>query len=103
LRYPFVVTELPLFGDVGATEHYDGWRDDKFPRMIGYRSSSLKLLEEVLLSGEAVAYLPDFYGDALSVTRISVIGCPYTCEQTLRLSAHRPDQISWLSHLFGKV
>lgn len=100
LGHEFVSPTHPLLGRVGARQSPDGWRDDEFPRRIGFRTSSLRTLEELAASGQAVASLPDSLGTALGLQVVRVTGCPYTCEQTVRLVARRPRDTSWLARLF---
>lgn len=100
LLHPFVSPTHPLLGKVGAKQSLDGWRDDEFPRMIGFRTSSLKTLEEIAATGQAVAYLPDYLGEDIGLQSVRVSGCPYTCTQTVRLVARSPRDTSWLARLF---
>jgi DNA-binding transcriptional LysR family regulator len=100
LEHPFASPTHALLGRVGARQSLDGWRDDEFPRNIGFRTSSLKTLEELVVSGQAVAYLPDYLGDALDLAVVRVTGCPYTCTQVVRLVARSPRDTSWLARLF---
>lgn len=100
LEHPFVCPSIPLFGQVNQHQSPDGWRDDQFPRKVGYVSTSLRILEELVLQGKALAYLPDYHVETLEVTAIKVTGCPYQCEQSIRLVAKDPKQVSWMNHLF---
>lgn len=94
LRHPFVVPEQEIWGKTGR--FIDGWRDDKYPRLVAYRSSSLKILETLVTSGLAVAYLPSYFAELLDVRVLKISGCPYTCEQTVQLISRRPREMSWM-------
>ncbi len=96
LTFAFVSPNRPLFGKLGAGQSLDGWRDDKFPRRIDYLTSSLKILEEVVASGKAVAYLPDYLGVDLGLVAIQVTGCPFVCRQKIKLVVRNPRELSWL-------
>lgn len=100
LEHSFVSPTNPLLGSVGAKQSLDGWRDDQFPRKVSYLTSSLKLLEELLVGGQAIAYLPDYFGNKLSAEILKVSGCPYSCQQKVRLVAKNPKDVSWLNRLF---
>jgi DNA-binding transcriptional LysR family regulator len=100
LLHPFVSPGNPFLGKVGARQSLDGWRDDQFPRKVEFVSSSLKTLEEILLSGQAVAYLPSYFGSSLEVEALRVTGCPYTCVQKIKLLAKNPRNIGWLNQIF---
>ncbi len=96
LTHAFVSLNRPLFGKVGVGQSPDGWRDDKFPRRIDYLTSGQKILEEVVASGLAVAYLPDYLGIALGLVAIQVTGCPFVCRQKIKLVVRNPRDLSWL-------
>jgi len=104
LEYPFISPHSSLLGKVGPKQSLDGWRDDKFPRKIQFRSSSLKLIEEIVTRGEALAYLPDHVAAPFIESRIwqvlKVSGCPYSCKQKIRLVTRSPIETSWIKQVF---
>ena len=100
LKYPFVSPSHAFLGQVGIRQSNDGWRDDQFPRCVQYVTSSLELLGDLLLSGRALAYLPDYWVKRLGVRRLLVTGCPYSCKQKIRLLARDPKRLGWLHALF---
>lgn len=100
LEYPFVSPKRPILGKVGVKQSLDGWRDDEFTRRVGFFTSSLKLLESMVTTGMAVAYIPDYLASQLKVEVLDVKGCPYTCVQKIKMVARRPKDISWMKKLF---
>ena len=97
LKHPFVKGDHPFFGEIKLQDNnIDGWRDDKFPRLVSYVSTSLKIIDHFLLNGDALAYLPDYYAQALNVKVLQVTGCPYTCEQKLKMVISRSSPFHWL-------
>lgn len=100
LEHSFVSPSNPLLGRVGLKQSLDGWRDDQFPRKVVYLTSSLKLLEEIVESGKAIAYLPDYYASKLKLQTLKISGCPYSCHQKVRLVARQPKDIGWINQLF---
>lgn len=100
LTYAFVNPDNPLLGKVGARQSLDGWRDDQFPRKVEYLTSSLKILEELVVSGTALAYLPSYFAKNLKIEMMKITGCPYYCKQTIRMVAKNPQDTRWLNHLF---
>jgi DNA-binding transcriptional LysR family regulator len=100
LEHAFVSPSNPLLGKVGLKQSLDGWRDDQFPRKVEFLTSSLKLLEELVVSGKAIAYLPEYYGERLSAQALKISGCPYSCVQKVRVVARNPKDIGWLNQLF---
>lgn len=97
LLHGFVSPNHPLLGKVGNKQSLDGWRDDEFPRKIQYLSSSLKILEEIVSSGKAVAYLPEYFGKSLNLEILNVTGCPYSCQQKIKIVARNPKELKWLN------
>lgn len=100
LKHAFVGPSHPLLGKVGQKQSLDGWRDDHFPRKVEYLTSSLKILEELVVSGKAIAYLPEYFGNGLNLEMIKVVGCPYTCNQKIKMVARNPKDLSWLNQVF---
>ncbi len=100
LEFSFVSPNHPLLGRVGLKQSLDGWRDDKFPRRVDYLTSSLKLLETLVVEGRAIAYLPDYFVKKMDAKVLKVSGCPYVCSQKVRLIAKNPKDRSWLNQWF---
>lgn len=100
LKHGFVSPTHAWLGHVGPHQSSDGWRDDQFPRKVTYQTSSLTLLEKIVVSGKAIAYLPDYLVENTALAVIKTTGCPYHCTQTIRLIARRPKEVGWLSQLF---
>lgn len=100
LTHAFVSPSHPLLGKVGLKQSADGWRDDQFPRRVGYLASSLKVLEELVVRGKALAYLPDYYAKKLDVEVVKVTGCPYSCVQKMKLVAKNPKERGWMNQWF---
>ncbi len=100
LLHPFVAPDRAVLGTTDAAQSPDGWRDDKFPRRIAFVTASLSTIEELVTSGAALAYLPDYYAEQIPVAVLSVVGCPYSCKQTVRLIAKAPESTGWINQLF---
>ena len=96
LTHSFVSPNHPLLGKVGSKQSLDGWRDDHYPRKVDYLTSSLKILEEIVTSGKAVAYLPEYFGKQLDLEILQVVGCPYSCNQKIKIVARHPKELRWL-------
>lgn len=100
LKFAFVSPDNPLLGKVGSKQSLDGWRDDQFQRNVEYLTSSLKILEELVVSGAAIAYLPSYFCENIKVEVLKISGCPYYCSQKIKLVAKNPKSISWLNRIF---
>jgi DNA-binding transcriptional LysR family regulator len=100
LKHAFVVPREDILGKISKSDSVDGWRDDKLPRKIIYSSTSLKTIESLVLEGEAIAYLPDFYGNQSDLIKLKIIGCPYYCKQKVRLFTKDKSRSGWINQLF---
>ena len=100
LKHAFVSPSNPLLGKVGIKQSLDGWRDDEFPRRVEYLTSSLKTLEELVISGRAIAYLPDYFCKNLDLQILKINGCPYSCTQKVKLVARNPKEVGRLNQIF---
>jgi DNA-binding transcriptional LysR family regulator len=100
LEYPFVVPTHSILGKTGNKQSLDGWRDDEFPRKIEYHASSLKILEELVISGNAVAYLPEYFGKDLMIEALQISDCPYMCQQKIKLVSRKSKDVRWINELF---
>lgn len=100
LTHPFVSPSHPILGRVGLKQSLDGWRDDQCTRKVAYLTTSLGILERLVTTGKALAYLPDYYAAQLDVLPIKVMGCPHSCVKKIKLVARSPVEIGWLNQLF---
>lgn len=103
LEHSFVSPEDFILGRIVKSSTTDGWRDDKFPRKISFKTGSLKMLENLIQDGLALGYLPDYYIENSSLVALKVSGCSYTCQQTIRLVAKDPTALGWLNSLWSTV
>ena len=110
LEFGFVSPSLPIFGPIvgkggrglGPARSLDGWRDESFPRRISHRVSSIRVLEEIVRSGRAVAYLPDYLlTEESGLRKLKITGCPYSCSQRIRYVAREGGAGGWLDALFS--
>lgn len=103
LKHSFVTPDSAVLGKIAKSDSIDGWRDDKFARNIKYKVCGLKLLENLIQEGAALAYMPDYFVKSSDLQVLKVTGCPYTCQQTVRLICKDPDELSWLLKLWDTL
>lgn len=101
LKHGFVSPNASLLGKITTSASLDGWRDDKFPRQIRFRASGLKIMEQLIRRGQALAYLPDYYLEGLELVTLNVTGCPYSCHQTVKLICRDPAALGWMNQVWG--
>lgn len=102
LKHGFVSPSQPLLGSTTHLHSLDGWRDDKFPRNVQFRVTSLDLMARLVTSGHALAYLPEYLVNHIGANILEVTGCPFVCKQKVRLLCKRQNDISWLRDLFSE-
>jgi len=100
VKHSFVSPELAILGRIKNSTSLDGWRDDKFPRQIQYKVSGLKLMENLIHSGMALGYLPDYFIKESNLVPLEITGCPYSCKQTVRLLTSPTSELRWLEELW---
>ena len=100
LKHGFLIPGDNVLGNVKTTVSTDGWRDDQFPRTILAKTQSLQTLISLLEEGVGVAYLPDYFIKSLDVKVLNISGCPYSCEQTILMTAFKPENLGWLNQIF---
>lgn len=103
LKFPFVSPESAMLGKISSSASLDGWRDDKFPRQIHYRANGIKIMEKLVQRGSALAYLPDYYVKELDLICLSVTGCPYSCQQSVKLICKEPEALGWMNRIWDNI
>ncbi|MNJ96714.1 HTH-type transcriptional regulator GltC [compost metagenome] len=103
LAHPFASPDTAVLGKIAKSDSIDGWRDDKFPRKIRYKVCGLKLMENLVRTGLALAYLPDYFVENANLESLKVTGCPYTCHQSVRLITKDLSSLGWLNNIWGEL
>ncbi|HYX36197.1 MAG TPA: LysR family transcriptional regulator [Oligoflexus sp.] len=102
LQYDFVCPREGLLGAFQKERGTDGWNDRAFPRRAAYNATGLAVIIDLVRSGMALAYLPDFICKSYSLETLSVPDCNYVCRQDVRMYALAQAQPDWLSLLMNK-
>ena len=92
----------PLFSPLCGLEQgvgSDGWQDDIAPRNIVFRCSDYSALIEVVQSGLALAYLPNFVIDDLGFTKLTVKGVNSHYSEDIVLIYKPSKAYGWLNKL----
>jgi DNA-binding transcriptional LysR family regulator len=97
LRYSFVSPSIsPYDGQVKGIG-CDGWRNDIFPRKLNIIANDYGVLGQIVKSGQALAYLPDYWLRELNLIQLHIDNCPYRCKKQLLLVSYQKN----LVHLFN--
>ena len=92
----------PLFSPLCGLEQgigSDGWQDDIAPRNIVFRCSDYSALIEVVQSGLALAYLPNFVIDDLGFKKLTVKGVNSHYNEDIVLIYKPSKADGWLNKL----
>ncbi|MDY6889087.1 MAG: LysR substrate-binding domain-containing protein, partial [Pseudomonadota bacterium] len=96
----------PLFSPLCGLEQgigSDGWQDDIAPRNIVFRCSDYSALIEVVQSGLALAYLPNFVIDDLGLTKLTVKGVNSHYSESI-VMIYKPSKADgWLNKLMHSL
>lgn len=102
LKYPFVAPDSSFLGKISQTSSLDGWRDDRWPRDIRFRVSSVKLMEILVLKGMAVGYWPEYLVKNSGFLPLNISDCSYSCRQSIRIITKDSSALGWLQHIWSK-
>lgn len=100
LKYNYVCTEGKMFNNMQPGLSHDGWHDDVFPRRIQFVTKSIWVFQELLETGRAVGYIPDFLLKRWNVKRLRLSGCSLKCEMEVFLSYLPERTPKWLQQIF---
>lgn len=100
LKYPFIIPERSVFGPFKNSSSVDGWREDKYPRTILCRTSSLSALKGMVEKGMGVTYMPEYLATHSKLVALSIFDCPFKCQQKVYLQALNPKETGWLNQIW---
>lgn len=103
LQHPFASPDSAVLGKISKSDSIDGWRNDKFSRQIKYKVSGLKLMENLVRSGTALAYLPDYFIKSSDLEVLKIADCPFICHQTVRVITKDPSALGWLDKIWDEL
>lgn len=99
-EYKFVVPDNSILGKTTSKDFNNEWNNESYKQNVKYRVSNIKILESLLISGKAIAYLPDYLVENLDVGVLDIIECPYSSKQTVYMICRDPKEISWLNQVW---
>ena len=97
ITHDFVAPITPPFSNMTHLAATDGWRDDVFMRKLRYRTDDVLLMRQLVASGKALAYLPDYIIEMLGLQTLKITGCPYYCRQKIALIHRRSEDSGWVT------
>ena len=97
ITHDFVAPITPPFSNIAHLAATDGWRDDIFKRKLAYRTDDVLMMRQLIVSGKALAYLPDYVIEMLGLQILKVAECPYFCRQKIALIHRRSEDSGWIS------
>jgi len=71
----------------------DGWRNDIFPRKLSIIANDFSVLGQIVKSGQALAYLPDYLLKEHDLVQLSISDCQYHCHEQIFLVSYQKNLI----------
>lgn len=103
LKFEFVSFLEASFFEAESTLYPDGWREDKFKRIITFKTESVHSALTAVERGGYVGYFPESLAVGRDLMHVKVTGCPYRCETSGYLIARASNEFGWMKRLFGKA
>ena len=99
LEYPFVTPSISPYCGESRGVGCDGWQNKVFPRRMQMITNDYGVMSQLIRSGQALGYLPDYWLREWSLTRIRATDCPYHCVEKLLLVSWQKELIdNFVSH-----
>jgi DNA-binding transcriptional LysR family regulator len=103
LEHPFVLPSAALLAAKAFEKTGDGWRDDVFPRRVGWRVDTLQTLASLVQRGLGIAFLPQFLVEEWGLRLVEVEGCAFRCEAAVvAIHARAPEQ-GWMNQFLARA
>lgn len=99
-KHAFVSPSISPFCGLNRGEHSDGWVHKEIIRRLMYRCNDFSILLNLVKSGGALAYVPDFIADEHQLVRIKLNDVNRSdASETIQL-VYKPSMASgWLKHV----
>lgn len=97
LGYDFVSPSISPFCGEQRGIGCDGWHDDVFPRKLSYQVEDYAVLTQLVKSGQALAYLPDFWLRENQLVPLQVTDCNFSCIEQIFAVSYRRDLLELLN------
>jgi len=91
LGYAFATPNISPYCGESRGIGCDGWQNQIFPRKLQMVVNDYSVLTQLVRSGMALAYLPDYWLREWGLVRINVTDCPYQCHENLLLISWQQD------------
>lgn len=85
LQYPFATTSISPYCGENRGIGCDGWQNHLYPRKLKLVVNDHSVLSQIIGSGQALAYLPDYCVREWNLVPVNVIDCSYSCQEQIIL------------------
>jgi DNA-binding transcriptional LysR family regulator len=99
LDHDFACPDRSIFCGVQRGAVADGWNERRLPRRVRYWIDELPVLIELVRSGRALAFLPDFIVAAHDLVRLDVADGPLRCVEAAYLVWRPSAAYGWQRYL----
>lgn len=90
LEYSFIAPNTSPYCGENRGLGCDGWQNTAFPRKLNMVANDYAVLGQIVKSGQALAYLPDFWIRELNLLPIEISDNPYQCQEEILLLSLQP-------------
>ncbi|MFT4929356.1 MAG: DNA-binding transcriptional LysR family regulator [Phenylobacterium sp.] len=102
LLHPFAMPHVSPFCGEERGLGCDGWQDQLLPRKTGWVVNDYAVLSQLVKSGQAVAYLPDFLLREWGLVKVGVVGDERRCVERGVMVFLR-DGVDWVRRLSKEI
>ena len=95
LKHPFAAPSISPYCGENRGIGCDGWRNDAFPRNIQYVINDYSIISRLVASGQALAYLPDYWINDFSFVPVAIKDCPFECIENVLLIGFDETLMRW--------
>lgn len=85
LEHSFITPDTSPYCGENRGIGCDGWHNKRQPRKLTMVANDYAVLGQIVKSGQALAYLPDFWIRELGLVAIEVSDTPYQCQEEIIL------------------
>lgn len=94
LQHPFASPSISPYCGEARGVGCDGWQNQQFPRKLQMVVNDYTVLSQLVRSGQALAYLPDYWLREWELVQVKVTDCQFQCIEQLLLVSWQPELLS---------
>ncbi|MCW8878847.1 MAG: LysR family transcriptional regulator [Kangiellaceae bacterium] len=93
LNHSFAVPSISPYCGEARGVGCDGWQNQIFPRKQNIVVDDYSILSQIVRSGQALAYLPDYWLRECSLVQVEISDCPHEYHEQILLVSHQQEVV----------